>query len=183
MNSILGILALFVFIGCSSAPKMVSEERARKPDSSETVGVFPLMTHPLEPYDGSKRADAGARLITQAGSPVLSVLPGGQVIRGPYAFVAGVYAVEVKYPDGSIVRYGGLTKDSNVKVGDVLEQGALIGHVGQQRNTGFTALYFEMYSGTAQGPLTQSAEPNRRRSDLVNPTPFLLSWEQKLGSQ
>jgi hypothetical protein len=39
-------------------------------------------------------------------------------------------------------------------------------------------LHFELYSGTATGPLTDRTRTGfERRRDLVNPTDYLLAWE------
>lgn len=40
-------------------------------------------------------------------------------------------------------------------------------------------LHFEMYSNKAFGPLTNKSNmPYQRRSDLIDPTPYLNQWKK-----
>jgi hypothetical protein len=41
-------------------------------------------------------------------------------------------------------------------------------------------LHIELYRGTAQGGLTANNPPYKRRSDLLDPTPFLDQWLRNL---
>ncbi len=82
-------------------------------------------------------------------------------------------------PDGAaafVVRYGEVTQNvpAGVKAGHKVARGQIIGHVGKLVSMHVSMLHFEMYKGTATGPLTNLAnKPYMRRSDLIDPTPFL----------
>jgi murein DD-endopeptidase MepM/ murein hydrolase activator NlpD len=114
-------------------------------------------------------------LVAPVGTPVLAV-DDGVVIRGPYYFYLGSYAIEVQHRYFT-VRYGEL-KDEPVKNRHV-KRGDVIGHVGNV-GQGFM-LHFEMFSGAKRGDLTQKPDPPwNRRHDLMNPTPFLDLWAAKM---
>ena len=134
-------------------------------------------------------------LLVPAGTPVMAVQH-GTIIRGPYEFLdiddrehncrSTTYAIDVVHDD-FIVRYaeiganlpGGLGKNSPV------EEGQVIAQVGVQ--CGGTMLHLEMFKDTARlGVLTDKSHRTRylhvpqanyeRRSDLLDPTPYLDSW-------
>lgn len=114
-------------------------------------------------------------LVAPVGTAVLAV-DDGTIIRGPYYFYLGSYAIEVQHPF-FVVRYGELREEPienrQVKRGDVIGH---VGNVGQ----GFM-LHFEMFSGAKTGDLTQVPDPPwNRRHDLMDPTPFLDMWAAKM---
>jgi hypothetical protein len=41
-------------------------------------------------------------------------------------------------------------------------------------------LHFELYSGEKTGALKSKTGKYKRRSDLMNPTPYLLKWQEKV---
>ena len=146
---------------------------------------FPLPTAPTLSYRtggrrfgaprGSRRRHAACDLIARDGTDVLSV-DSGVLTRGPYLFYHGVYAIEVRDPH-FIVRYCEIrrTLPSGVAVGTAVREGQAIAHVGRMHRD--SMLHFEMYSGTATGSLTQRRNaPYQRRSDLMDPTPWLDLW-------
>ena len=110
-------------------------------------------------------------LVAPVGTPVLAV-DDGYIVRGPYYFYLGSYAIEVRHRY-FIARYGEIKNETppsrSVKRGDVIGH---VGNVGQ----GFM-LHFEMFSGAKTGDLTQKPDPPwNRRHDLLDPTPFLDVW-------
>ena len=64
------------------------------------------------------------------------------------------------------------------RVGDFVEMGELIAKVGKQ--PGGTQLHLEMYDGTESGQFLQPGNlPYKRRGDIIDPTPFMDSWQPK----
>lgn len=123
---------------------------------------------------GGQRKHAACDLIAPLGTEIFAV-DSGIVTRGPYAFYRGTYAIEVQHPR-FVARYceirGGV---QSVRVGDAVQQGQVIAHVGMMYRS--SMLHFELYQGTQVGPLTQRGNPPyQRRSDLIDPTPYLDHW-------
>lgn len=98
----------------------------------------------------------------------------GEVIRNPYYFYSGTYALEVRHTGGFVVRYGEIsTAAQGVSAGSSVARGQVIAFVGKLES-GSSMLHFEMYAGTASGSLTvRGNPPYQRRSDLLDPTPYL----------
>ncbi|HEY8270450.1 MAG TPA: M23 family metallopeptidase [Pseudobdellovibrionaceae bacterium] len=152
---------------------------------------FPTTQRSSQPYTSGilqfrakrnkgKRRHAGCDLYRSKGEAAVAVAS-GTVLRGLYYFYQGVFAIEVKHPK-FIARYGevlgkygpGVAKGKNVVAGQEL------GYIGKV-NSGCCApmLHFEMYKGSAHGPLTRHrVPPYDRRSDVMNPTDFLKQWEK-----
>lgn len=107
---------------------------------------------------------------------VLSVSD-GIVVRGPYPFYDCVYALDVEHSDIGIVRYGEISScPEGIAPGVTVRRGQVIGFVGKMRTIHQPMLHFELYTGTATGPLTDRASaPYMRRVDLIDPTAFLDS--------
>lgn len=136
------------------------------------------------------RAHAGCDLYFPSGTAIHAVAD-GTVIAGPYAFYAQTYAIEVDH--GSfIVRYGEVQSSTNVSVGMSVTKGQKIAKVGHLVGISVPSdmLHLEMYSKSAGGALTVTSAasskkrsdgiPFFRRSDLIDPTPFLNQWKNNL---
>ncbi len=120
--------------------------------------------------------------------PVYACLD-GVVIRGPYLFYRGVYALEVQHADGTVIRYGEIEPRIPLAAhGTHVHEGEIIAYVGVQSYLTQAMLHFEMYAGKwpkssigiigipRTGPLTDlSRPPFLRRIDLIDPTKFLDS--------
>ncbi len=131
---------------------------------------------------GKNRKHAGCDLLTAVSTPVLAVAD-GIIIRGPYLFYRGTFALEIQHRD-FIARYCEikLTTPKNVCVGNYVKAGQTIGYVSKLFS--LSMLHFELYSGEADGKLTQRSEnPFKRRTDLVDPTPFLDHWAYQLKNR
>lgn len=149
---------------------------------------FPLPFVPnLSYHTGGRRFGAGRSggrlhaacdLIVPAGTEIFAV-DQGVVIGGPYGFYHGTYAIEVRHPH-FIARYCEISRAAaGVAVGTQIEQGQVIAYVGMMHED--SMLHFEMYSGSATGGLTQrNNPPYQRRSDLIDPTPYLDHWRAYL---
>ena len=146
--------------------------------------TFPLRKRPAASYHerprafGAPRANgarkhAGCDLYAPAGTEVLAV-EDGTVLRGPYLFYDVVYALEVQHPSG-IVRYGEIARAAEgIATGVAVKAGQVIGYVGKMKTVAQSMLHFELFSGAAEGPLTNRQNPPfMRRADLQNPTAFL----------
>lgn len=145
--------------------------------------LFPLRKRPVYSYktDGREfgawrsggRLHAGCDLLADRGVEILAV-ENGTVIQGPYYFYQGTYALEVNHDSGIVVRYGEILQSvpRGIGPGARISRGQVIAYVGQL-STGSSMLHFEMYQGTASGELTTGSGPYRRRSDLLDPTPYL----------
>jgi murein DD-endopeptidase MepM/ murein hydrolase activator NlpD len=153
--------------------------------------LFPLAKRPEASYKerprsfGSPRANgarqhAGCDLYAPAGTEVLAV-EDGEVIQGPYPFYDVVDAVEIRHACG-VVRYGEVNKTCapGIKAGAKVLAGQVIGYVGKMQTVANSMLHFELYTGLAEGPLTdRSRKPFMRRADLTDPTAFLDGCELK----
>jgi len=132
--------------------------------------------------DGGKRKHAACDIYFPAGTWIHAVAD-GTVIQPPYNFYAGTQALEIQHGD-FIVRYGEIKPNSFVG-GTTVKKGQRLCQVGHLMGISVESdmLHFEMYAGTATGSLTVKAnKPFQRRSDLLDPTPFLDAWAANLPS-
>lgn len=146
--------------------------------------LFPLKFRPKESYherprkfgaprSNGTRKHAGCDLYAPVGTPVFSVADG--TIISIYEFYLSTWAIEVDHGD-FIVRYGEVRKNMpvGIRAGARISAGRLIGEVGLLSGLKVSMVHFEMYDGTATGPLTQrSNKPYQRRKDLIDPTSYL----------
>ncbi len=154
---------------------------------------FPLSFIPSLSYKGGRRyfgaprggrKHAGVDLIAKDGTPIYAVAD-GEVIRGPYEFYHGAYAIEVLHPKlesrypGMIVRYCEIGPNAERR-GRSVTEGQVIGHVKKMWKD--SMLHFEMYLGTETGRLTiKNKAPYNRRADIIDPTPYLDVWAMKIN--
>jgi len=137
------------------------------------------------------RAHAGCDLYFPSGTAIHAVRD-GRVTRGPYAFFAGTFALEVDHGD-FIVRYCEIQEATKVKEGSKVEQGQEIARVGHLMGIVVPSdmLHLELYdkSGDASGGLTAKKAVSKRRADgipflrrkdLVDPTSSLDVWMNNL---
>jgi len=169
-----------------------------KPLAKPATGgfTFPMAGRPKRSYREAPRrfrsGRAGGRLHAACDlyRPVgerVNLVTNGKVIRGPYLFYQGVYAIEVQHSNGWVVRYGEVLgrRAPGVSAGAKLAKGQTIGYVGWiSSRRAQPMLHFELFSGRATGSLTQRWRHGfQRRSDLMDPTPYLTKWEtEKFGT-
>lgn len=146
--------------------------------------LFPMHQRPAESYHTSPRnfgsgrskgrKHAGCDLYAPVGTAIRSMAQ-GTVLTALYEFYGGTYALEVDH--GTFVaRYGEIqrTTASQLKVGDPVAPGVVIGHVGKLNNYNRSMLHLELYARTATGGLTvRGNKPYQRRTDLFDPTTWL----------
>lgn len=128
---------------------------------------------------GGKRTHAACDLYRFKDEPILSVAP-GRIARNHYYFYQGTYAIEVVHSGGFVVRYGELSgkKIEGLNHGSKVKMGQQIGYMGKvNSNCCRPMLHFELYKGNIAGPLSRGGNKYRRRSDLMDPTPYLKKWE------
>lgn len=158
------------------------------------MSIFPLTKVPSWGYskgDGTrwfgaprddKRIHAACDLIARPGTPVLAV-DHGTVLYRKY-FYLGTDQLVVQHGN-LVVRYGEVDPDKKVKGlknGSIVKPGDVIAYVGKLK-----MLHFEMYQGTETGHLTDTTNKTdykyvtaadfQRRSDLIDPTPYLDRWK------
>lgn len=153
--------------------------------------TFPTRQRPTDSYmtgmrrfgasrSGGRRLHAAADLYRTRNEPVVAAAS-GTVIRDRYYFYEGTYAIEVKHSGGRVARYGEVTGQAAPGVGPnkSVAKGQVIGYIGKVSSGCCSPmLHFELYAGTASGALSQSGTRYQRRSDLMDPSPLLQSWER-----
>ncbi len=139
-----------------------------------------------------QRAHAGCDLYAPVGRTIHAVRD-GVLLRDPYEFYAETAALEIDHGD-FILRYGEIKRGSPLKKGDRVTMGQPIAQVGRLVGIDVPSamLHLEMYRGDGSGPLTvQSRDvsakradgvPFMRRTDLIDPTPFLNDWNTRPAS-
>ncbi len=173
---------------------------------NETAGLskdcclFPMKVKATDSYSGASaaqrafnaRRDNGARLHAAADlyqsqyQPVYAIAD-GTILEDREPFYLGTNATVIEHTGGFIVRYGEIASNSikPLKLKKEVVAGQLIGYIKKVNSKKVTSamLHFELFSGKAQGPLTvKTTTKNKygRRSDLMNPTTYLLAWEKTL---
>ncbi|OUR98760.1 hypothetical protein A9Q84_04935 [Halobacteriovorax marinus] len=186
------------FIKQKSQCKYVkSNAQINIPTDTEITGIddekcceFPTVKAPTSPYTsgmrkfnarrgGGTRSHAACDLYRYKDEPILSIAP-GVVVRDQYYFYQGTYAIEVVHSGGFVARYGELSgkKQRGIAKAAKVKMGQRIGYMGKvNSNCCRPMLHFEIYSGKKTGALSQSGNKYRRRSDLLDPTHYLLKWE------
>jgi murein DD-endopeptidase MepM/ murein hydrolase activator NlpD len=119
-------------------------------------------------------------LVAPPGTPVLAI-DDGRVLRGPYPFFLGTWAIEVQHTN-FIARYCEVAGRTEVRKHDSVFAGQVIGYVGNQ--PGGDMLHLELFSGALTGDLTTAKtvanRPYYRRGDLMDPTALLDSLRDRL---
>nr|WP_301284858.1 M23 family metallopeptidase [Acinetobacter pseudolwoffii] len=97
------------------------------------------------------------------------------IVRNIYYFYDNTDAIEITHQK-HIIRYGEVRKNKSlVKAGDKVVRGQVIGYVGSLTTKGIPSmmLHLEMFSNTDNTGTLNGNSIYKRRSDLVDPTPFL----------
>ncbi len=149
---------------------------------------FPTIDRPTHSYLTAQRrfgaGRSGGRLhaacdLYRRDGEIAQSVADGVVLRGPYRFYQGTYAIEVKH-NNFLVRYGEIKGrvPKGIASNRKIKSGQPIGYIGTV-NSGCCnpMLHFEMYSGRRSGPLSGGGK-YQRRSDLLNPTDKLQVWER-----
>lgn len=127
------------------------------------------------------RLHAACDLYREYDEDIMTVAP-GKIITSHRYFYLGTYQITVKHSGGFIARYGEISsyKAKGTNVGDKVKMGQRIGRIGKLVGIEVSPmLHFELYEGTKSGSLTDISNGSKyqRRSDLMDPTKYLLKWE------
>lgn len=131
---------------------------------------------------GTNRKHGGVDLAAAVGTPVYAVGDGVVIeVAGNFdQYGTSVVSIEhgdIYDDDYCIVRYGEVDTIM-VQVGATVSMGDMIAKVGKQ--PGGTQLHLEMYEGTESGQFLQPNNlPYKRRSDIMDPTPYMDKWQPK----
>lgn len=136
------------------------------------------------------RAHAGCDLYFPVGTTIHAITD-GVVVRNPSDFYANTDALEVDH-GAFIARYGEIKKGCRLRLGDTVKAGDPIAQVGHLVGIRVPSdmLHLELYSKTGTGDLTCGRAASKkhtngrmffRRSDLIDPTPFLNTWKSRLA--
>jgi murein DD-endopeptidase MepM/ murein hydrolase activator NlpD len=138
--------------------------------------------------NGGTRAHAGCDLYAPVGT-VIHAITSGTVVRGPYDFYQGTYALEIDHGT-FLARYGEIQQSAMVHVGDHVSPGQPIAKVGDLNVIVASMLHLELYDKSATGALNvlgpggavrSDGVPFKRRKDLFNPTAKLNEWKNNLS--
>jgi murein DD-endopeptidase MepM/ murein hydrolase activator NlpD len=175
------------------APKPQPKPEQNKPEANkpeeESPGkavqgeIFPLWMKPTASwktrprYFGSGRKGgrkhAGVDLYAPAGTKIRAIAD-GRILRGPYFFYDGTYALEVVHPGIGVVRYGEIKGKLAPGVGKEVKAGQHIAFVGYLTKLKMSMLHFELYKEAAKNDATLSGGgPFRRNAKLIDPTPLI----------
>ena len=105
-----------------------------------------------DPFSGAAKFHSGVDLVAAEGDPVASTGPGTVIFSG----TDGGYgtSVVVEHANGLTTRYAHLS-ESLVSVGDLIEDGGIIGRAGQTGRATGPHLHYEVrVDGRAVDPLT-----------------------------
>ena len=140
--------------------------------------------HPDRKWVGFRR-HAGCDLIAPVGTHVCAVSK-GEVLNNPRRFYLTSQYIVVQH-EGFQIRYCEFAPGTcKLRRGDSVEQGQKIGEVAMLTNSHM--LHLEMYSGQGTSGWSVGQTPTRtmanapycRRSDVINPAPYLQKWESNL---
>jgi murein DD-endopeptidase MepM/ murein hydrolase activator NlpD len=153
------------------------------PVANKVTSSFTVSQQAFGAGRGGSRVHAATDLYRMLNEPVVAVAP-GVIIRPLYFFYLGTYAVEVRHSGGFVVRYGELTGNipKSLKGSNKVKMGQILGYIARvgTKTLMEPMLHFELYSGAASGSLNSSKKINginyQRRSDLLNPTKYMLKW-------
>ncbi|MFO0549306.1 MAG: peptidoglycan-binding protein [Polyangiaceae bacterium] len=184
------------FAALNRAARRGTSQEGSAPNNSSTHApsttgtgdfCFPLAFKPSPDWKGGGRyfgaarshgrLHAGCDLLGPRGTTIHAIAD-GTLVRAPYYFYSGTYAVELRHGP-YLVRYGEILGGSYIG-GQSVRKGEPICQIGRLES-GSSMLHFEMYSnGASTASLTTSSGPYKRRGDLINPSPHLDQWVHNL---
>lgn len=130
--------------------------------------------------DGGRRKHGGCDLIKPVGEQIYAVADGVLIHEETYFYHNTWY---VSFQHGPyVIRYGEIMRGSTNRArrGWTVKKGQPIAKVGQLSG-GSHMLHFEMYAhGSDHSTLRGERGPYMRRSDIMNPGPFLDQWVHNL---
>jgi len=180
----------------SSSTRSPEEEREEREEDNRSYAdfglaeddccIFPTTKKPLLDFTtGERRFGAGrsggrkhaaSDLYRNLYDPIRAIQD-GEVVQDLRYFYDGTYSVVILHKGGFLVRYGEVSgrRAPNFQLGAKVEKGQIIGYAGKL-SVRSPMLHFELFNGTKTGALTNGYGSYQRRSDLMNPEDYLLSW-------
>jgi pyruvate/2-oxoglutarate dehydrogenase complex dihydrolipoamide acyltransferase (E2) component len=135
--------------------------------------------HPLQNFFwtwGNEKAHSGIDLPDSCGTPLTAILPGKVIIAGQYPCYGGQVSIQSTFAGQPIVYTYLHGQSHNVKVGDTVHPGQLIGYSGAPVAAacgGGCHVHFEVEHGT-QAPYTGGPPQNSSASNYpIDPLPLL----------
>ncbi|MFO0611511.1 MAG: peptidoglycan DD-metalloendopeptidase family protein [Polyangiaceae bacterium] len=122
--------------------------------------------------DHGNRLHAGCDLLGPRGTTIYAIAD-GVLVQPEYGFYLGTNAVELQHGT-FLVRYGEILPGSYIG-GQRVHRGQPIAKIGRL-STGSSMLHFEMYSNGNNHSTLTGGGAYHRRSDLINPSPYLDEW-------
>ena len=167
-------------------PKPTSPDQSKPEEQSGKAvqgEIFPFWVKPTADwktrprYFGSPRSGGrkhgGVDLYAPVGTKIRAIAD-GRILRGPYYFYDGTYALEVVHPGIGVVRYGEIKGKLAPGVGKDVKAGQHIAFVGDLKSLSISMLHFELYKESAKNDATLSGGgPFRRNAKLMDPTPLI----------
>lgn len=127
------------------------------------------------------RKHAGCDLLAPVGTDIFAIDDGTVYDFNPN-FYLETGMIAIRHASGFIARYCEVQRDSIARWqrGMPVQSGEVIAKVGKLTRS--SMLHFELYTGKANGPLSNRRNPPfQRRSDLLNPTGLLDSLKRELN--
>lgn len=148
------------------------EPATESAQAASQEGTFPIRgPHTYGDGLGAGRGHQGQDLMAKCGKPVVAATSGRVRVRDYQGSGAGNYVV-IKGKDRRYdYVYMHMLEAANVREGQRVSAGEIIGRVGSTGRSSACHLHFEMW--TAPGWY--------RGGGVVNPTPFLKAWDKKKG--
>ncbi len=191
-----GKLSCPYFKESNSSPSPSPSQEDDREDDNQTYAdfglgeddccIFPTTEKPLLDFTTGERKFGAGRsggrkhaasdLYRNLYDPIRAIQD-GEVVQDLRYFYDGTYSVVVLHKGGFLVRYGEVSgrRAPNFKLGAKVKKGQIIGYAGKL-SVRSPMLHFELFNGTKTGALTNGYGSYQRRSDLMNPEDYLLSW-------
>lgn len=137
------------------------------PAEAIPTATFPVRgPHSFWDGFGAGRGHQGVDIGAACGTPLVAALPGRVSRRASHSAAGNYLVIDSRGVDADIA-YMHLARPAPVRVGQVLEAGQLVGHVGETGRATGCHLHFEYWLGTWW-----------HGGRAVDPMPYLREWDQ-----
>jgi len=122
-------------------------------------------------------AEEGDAVLAIEDGQIIAIVPfTGEIANTPWW--NNTYSILVKHND-CVINYGELTPLQDLKVGDCIKTGEVIGHIKtvllKNKGRPMAMLHLEMYTKETQMPITEWALGQEKPFNLIDPTDFIKS--------
>ena len=124
---------------------------------------------------------AAVDLLAPAGTPVRAVDWGVVMEYAETGFYLNSGVIGITHPM-FVARYAEIKPRKDLRIGSSVKEGEIIGEIVAVNNQSRSQmLHFEMFDNIVSGSLSNpSNQPYQRRSDVIDPLPFLRAWADEL---